>query len=240
MAIGPYNRFASSTGAYDRALFDEGLRQHMLRVFNYMTVGLIVTGLVAYFGAQSDALVTAIFGTPLKWVVMLAPIGFVLVLSAGFNRMSSGALRTLFFVFSGVMGLSLMSLFRVFTDASIARVFFISAATFAGAALYGYTAKRDLTQFGSFLIMGVIGLVIASLVNIFLASSALLFAVSVLGVLIFTGLTAYDSQRIKEMYAESWGVEANTKLAVMGALSLYMDFINIFISLMQLMGDRRN
>lgn len=240
MAIGPYNRYASSAGAYDRALFDEGLRQHMLRVFNYMSVGLIITGLVAYFGANDQDAVRTVFGTPLRWVVLLAPFAFIFALQAGLNRWSASTLRAIFFAFCAVMGLSLMSVFLVYTGQSIARVFFITAGTFAGASLYGYTTKQDMTKMGSFLMMGLIGVILASIVNIFMQSSALQFAVSVLSVLIFTGLTAYDSQTIKEMYADSYGEEGNQKLAVMGALTLYLDFINIFISLMRLLGDRRN
>lgn len=240
MAIGPYNRYASSTGVYDRALFDEGLRQHMLRVFNYMTVGLVLTGLVAYFGSTNEDLLRAVFGTPLRWVVLLAPFGFILALNAGLNRWSVSTLQAIFFGFSAVMGLSLMSVFLVYTGESVARVFFITAGTFAGASLYGYTTKRDLTGMGSFLMMGLIGVIIASLINMFFPVSGLQFILSLLSVAIFTGLTAYDSQTIKEMYAEGYGREMNQKLAVMGALSLYLDFINIFVNLLRLMGDRRN
>jgi len=239
MAIGPYNRYATAGRAADQALFDAGLRQHMLRVYNYMTVGLALTGLVAFFGAQSQALVEAIFLTPLKWVVMLAPLGFVFALSMSFHRLSSGALQMLFWAFCGVMGLSLMSIFLVFTGASIARVFFITAATFAATSLWGYTTKKDLSGMGSFMFMGLIGIVIASLVNIFIGSSALQFAISVIGVIVFTGLTAWDTQRIKEMYAEGYGEESNNKLAVMGALSLYLNFINLFTMLLQLMGQQK-
>ena len=237
MATGPFNRYASYGRAVDQAQFDAGLRAHMLRVFNYMTVGLVITGLVAFFGAQSEALVAAIFGTPLKWVVMLAPLAFIFF---GFrpHTMSASTLQTMFYLFSGLMGLSLMSVFLVFTGESVARVFFITAATFAGTALYGYTTKADLSRFGSLLFMGLIGIIIASLVNIFIGSSALQFAISVIGVLVFTGLTAYDTQNIKQQYAEGWGEESNNKLAVMGALSLYLNFINLFQMLLSLMGTR--
>ncbi|HYC04026.1 MAG TPA: Bax inhibitor-1/YccA family protein [Azospirillaceae bacterium] len=238
MATGPFNRYASHSHAVDQAQFDAGLRAHMLRVFNYMTVGLVITGLVAFFGAQSEALVAAIFGTPLKWVVMLAPLAFIFF---GFrpHTMSASTLQTMFYLFSGLMGLSLMSVFLVFTGESVARVFFITAATFAGTALYGYTTKADLSRFGSLLFMGLIGIVIASLVNIFVGSSALQFAISVIGVLVFTGLTAYDTQNIKQQYAEGWGAESNNKLAVMGALSLYLNFINLFQMLLSLLGNRQ-
>src|SRR5919107_3389961 len=182
------------------AIFDEGLRQHMLRVYNYMGVGLVVTGLVAFFVASTPALYVPIFQTPLKWVVMLAPLAFVFFLSFRIHAISAATAQALFWTFCAVMGLSLASVFLVFTGTSIARTFFITATMFGATSLYGYTTKRDLSRFGSFLIMGLIGVVIASLVNIFLASSALQFAISVIGVLVFTGLTAYDTQRLKEEY----------------------------------------
>lgn len=238
MAFGQYNRYATQGRAIDQAQFDEGLRQHMLRVYNYMTVGLVITGLIAFFGSSSPALVAAIFGTPLKWVVMLAPLAFIFVISFNFHKMASGTLQMLFWAFCALMGLSMMSVFLVFTGESIARVFFITAATFAAASLYGYTTKADLTKMGAFLFMGLIGIVIAGLVNIFVGSSALQFAISVIGVIVFTGLTAWDTQNIKEQYAEGWGEESNNKLAVMGALSLYLNFINLFQMLLQLLGQR--
>jgi len=237
-----FNQFPNRVGGYgqavDRAAFDEGLRQHMLRVYNFMTLGLGVTGLVAFLVASTPALYVPIFTTPLKWVVMLAPLAFVLVLSWRFDRMSSGALQGLFWAFCAVMGLSMASILLVFTGASVARVFFITAAMFAGISLWGYTTKADLTKMGSFMMMGLIGIVIAGLVNIFIGSSALQFAISVIGVVVFSGLTAWDTQRIKEEYAEHYGHEANTKLAVMGALSLYLNFINLFQMLLHLMGQR--
>jgi uncharacterized protein len=240
MTNGPFNRYAMPGLAIDRAQYDEGLRQHMLRVFNMMTLGLVITGLVAFFGSQSAGLTAAIFGTPLKWVVMLAPLGFIFFMSWKFQTLSAATLQTLFFSFSGLMGLSLMSVFLVYTDTSIARVFFITAATFAGASLYGYTTKADMTKMGSFLMMGLIGIVIASLVNIFVGSSALQFAISVIGVLVFTGLTAYDTQNIKEQYAEGYGHETNSKMATLGALSLYLNFINLFQMLLSLLGQRED
>ncbi len=237
MVNGPYNPYAASSRAMDQASFDAGLRAHMLRVYNYMCLALAITGGVAFLGAQSETFVAMIFGTQLKWVVMLAPLAFMFF---GFrpDRMSASALRTSLIVFSGLMGLSMMAIFLVYTGASIARVFFITSAMFAGTSLYGYTTKANLSKFGGFLVMGLIGIIIAGLVNIFMASSALQFAISVIGVVIFTGLTAWDTQNIKESYASSWGDEANSRLAVMGALSLYLNFINLFQMLLSLMGQR--
>jgi len=219
--------------------FDAALRAHMVRVYNHMTAGLVVTGLIAFLTASSPAMIQAIFGSPLKIVVMLAPLAFVLVMSFGINRLSLGALVGTFYGFSVAMGLSLSTIFLVYTGASIAQVFFISASMFLGMSLYGYTTKADLTSWGSFLMMGLFGIIIASLVNLFVHSSGLGFAISAIGVLIFTGLTAYDTQYIKENFSESWGSESNGKLAVMGALRLYLDFINLFLSLLRLMGNRR-
>ncbi|MFO1070472.1 MAG: Bax inhibitor-1/YccA family protein [Geminicoccaceae bacterium] len=227
-------------GRVASADIDVGLRQYMLSVFNYMGLGLAITGIVAMFIAATPALYGPIFGTPLKWVVMLAPLGFVMFLGAKLPTMSVSAAQITFWLFAGVMGLSMASIFLVFTGESIARVFFITAATFGATALYGYTTKRDLSQFGSFLFMGLIGIVIASLVNIFIGSSALQFAVSVIGVLVFTGLTAYDAQRIKEMYYSVQGSDMVAKSAIMGALSLYLNFINLFTMLLQLFGQQRN
>ncbi|BCM85861.1 Bax inhibitor-1/YccA family protein [Methylobacterium indicum] len=220
------------------AVFDEGLRRHMLRVYNTMGLGLALTGLVALGVSSTTALYKPLFGTPLKYVVMLAPLAFIMVLSFRADRISAATAHTLFWTFCGVMGLSLASIFLVFTGTSIARTFFITAAMFGATSLYGYTTKRDLSKMGSFLVMGLIGLVIASLVNIVLASSALQFAISLIGVVIFTGLTAYDTQSIKEQYAENWGEEAKSKLAVFGALSLYLNFINLFQMLLSLTGER--
>jgi FtsH-binding integral membrane protein len=219
--------------------FDAALRAHMVRVYNHMTAGLVVTGLIAFLTASSPAMIHAIFGSPLRIVVMLAPLAFVLVMSFGIQRLSLGALVGTFYGFSVAMGLSLSTIFLVYTGASIAQVFFISASMFLAMSLYGYTTKADLTNWGSFLMMGLFGIIIASLVNLFLHSSGLSFAVSALGVLIFVGLTAYDTQNIKETFSESWGAESNGKLAVMGALRLYLDFINLFMSLLRLMGNRR-
>lgn len=220
------------------ALFDEGLRRHMLRIYNYMGLGLVVTGLVAFIVGTTPALFVPIFGTPLKWVVMLAPLAFVFFFSFRMERMSGATAQTMFWVFCGVMGLSMASIFLVFTGTSIARTFFIAAAMFGATSLYGYTTKKDLSKFGSFLIMGLIGVMIASIVNIFLGSSALQFIVSVAGILVFVGLTAWDTQSIKEQYAEHYDAESQQKLAVFGALSLYLNFINIFQLLLNLTGER--
>ena len=222
----------------DAALLDEGLRQHMLRIYNYMGLGLIVTGIVAFVVGNTPALYVPIFTTPLKWVVMLAPLAFVLFFSFRIDTISASRAQTLYWAFCAVMGLSMASIFLVFTGASIARTFFIAATMFGGMSLYGYTTKRDLSKFGSFLIMGLIGVVIASVVNLFLASSALQFAVSVIGIIVFVGLTAWDTQRIKEEYAENAGSEALQKMAVFGAFSLFLNFINIFTLLLNLTGER--
>ncbi len=221
---------------------DEGLRSFMLSVYNYMGLGLAITGLVALAVASTPALYVPIFTTPLKWVVMLAPLGFVFFLSARIQTMSASAAQITFWVFAAVMGISMASIFLVFTGESIARVFFITAATFGAVSLYGYTTKRDLTAMGSFLFMGLIGIVIASLVNIFVGSSALQFAISVIGVLVFTGLTAWDTQRLKNEYLGGlqMGGELVAKVAIMGALSLYLNFINLFMMLLQLFGNQRN
>jgi FtsH-binding integral membrane protein len=222
----------------DRVLFDEGLRQHMLRVYNYMGLGLVMTGLVAFIVGTTPALYVPIFSTPLKWFVMLAPLAFVLFFSFRMESMSASGAQTLFWAFCAVMGLSLASIFLVFTSTSIARTFFIAAAMFGATSLYGYTTKRNLSQLGSFLIMGLIGVVIASLVNLFLASSALQFAISVIGIVVFVGLTAWDTQSIKEQYAENFDAESKQKLAVFGAFSLYLNFINIFQLLLNFTGQR--
>ena len=234
------------------AVIDQGLRSYMLRVYNYMGIGLVVTGIVAYFTyaaafvEQNGQIVNVtsfgalLFESPLRWVLFLAPLAFVLVLSFGVNKLSAAMTQLLFWVFAAVMGVSLASIFAVYTTASIAQVFFISAATFGAMSLYGYTTKRDLTQFGSFLIMGLIGVVIASIVNIFLHSSGLSFAISIVGVLVFVGLTAWDTQRIKEQYDAGHGAEILAKSAIMGALSLYLDFINLFLMLLRIFGGNRN
>ncbi|MGX5828561.1 Bax inhibitor-1/YccA family protein [Mesorhizobium sp. 43Arga] len=226
------------TGAQAGAVFDEGLRQHMLRVYNYMGLGLVVTGLVAFLVSSTPALYVPIFSSPLKWVVMLAPLAFVMLFSFKMQTMSAASAQAMFWAFCAVMGLSLASVFLVFTGASIARTFFIAATMFGATSLYGYTTRRDLTQFSSFLIMGLIGVVIASIVNIFLGSTALQFAISVIGIAVFIGLTAWDTQTIKEQYAENFDAESRQKLAVFGAFSLYLNFINIFQLLLNFTGER--
>jgi FtsH-binding integral membrane protein len=218
--------------------YDLGLRAYMLQVFNYMTLALGISGVVAYGVGISPDLMMAIWGSPLKWVVLLAPLGMALLMSFGINSMSTHTAKICLAVFAGLMGLSLSSIFAVFTMASIAQVFFISATTFGTTALWGYTTKRDLSNMGSFLMMGMFGLIIAGLVNMFLQSSALQMACSAIGVLIFVGFTAYDMQQIKETYYAAYGDERD-KAGVIGALNLYMDFVNIFINLLQLMGDRK-
>jgi hypothetical protein len=231
-------RYGSTAAA---GVIDAGLQAHMRSVYNTMGLGLVMTGLVAFAVAATPALHQVLFGTPLAWVVMLAPLGFLFF---GFTpgrmaRWPSSQIRTMFFVFSAVMGLSMASIFLVFTAESIARVFFITAAAFGATSLYGYTTKRDLAAMGSFLFMGLIGIFIASIVNLFLGSSMVQFIVSALGVIIFTGLTAWETQRIKETYAMvAAGDDSNAKMAVMGALSLYLNFINLFQSLLHLMGNR--
>ncbi|KQT83165.1 Bax inhibitor-1/YccA family protein [Aurantimonas sp. Leaf443] len=225
-------------GAQSAALFDEGLRRHMLSVYNYMGLGLVVTGLVAYIVGTTPALYVPIFSSPLRWVVMLAPLAFVLVFSFRIQTMSAAGAQAAFWAFCAVMGLSLASVFLVFTGTSIANAFFVSAAMFGATSLYGYTTKRDLTQFSSLLVMGLIGVVIASIVNIFLGSSALQFAISVIGIIVFVGLTAWDTQTIKEQYAENFSAESRQKMAVFGAFSLFLNFVNIFQLVLSLTGTR--
>ncbi len=225
-------------GAAAGFAIDLGLREYMLRVYNFMAAGLGLTGIVAY-AAVATGFYQQIAGTPLMWLVLLAPLGAVLLLSFRIERMSVGAAQATFWGYAALMGLSLAGIFLAYTGASVARVFFISAATFAAMSLYGYTTRRDLSQFGSFLFMGLIGVVLASLVNIFISSSALQFVISVVGVLVFTGLTAWDTQRIKEVYLESDPGDVMSKKALMGALALYLDFINLFVMLLQLSGQRR-
>lgn len=234
--------FFRSSAASDTATagvsYDAGLRAHMQRVFNYMAGGLAITGLIAFIVANTP-LAAIVFGTPLKWVAMLAPLAFMIYMNFKFESMSASKAQTIFWLFCGTMGLSMAAIFMVFTGASIARVFFITAATFSAMSLWGYTTRSDLTGFGSFLMMGVVGLVIAMVVNMFMASAMMHWILSVIGVFVFTGLTAWDVQNIKQMYAAGWGMEANNKLAVLGALRLYLNFINAFQFLLSLMGDRR-
>jgi uncharacterized protein len=232
--IGPSRAYGAGTRAIE---VDVGLRRYMLQVYNFMAAGLGVTGFVAY-AAVATGFYQQIAGTPLIWLVMLVPFGVVLFL-AFIERMSAGAAQATFWTYAASMGLSLAGIFLLYTGTSIARVFFISAGTFAAMSLYGYTTQRDLSQFGSFLFMGLIGIVLASLVNIFIGSSALQFAISMIGVIVFTGLTAWDTQRIKEVYQEGDPGDVLTKKALIGALALYLDFINLFVMLLQLVGQRR-
>ena len=236
--LGPEKRFMTRTEA-DVAQIDVGLRAHMLRVYNYMASGVALTGIVAMLASGSPALMNAIFGTPLAWVVMLAPLAFVVVISFGINRLSLFASQALFWAFAAVMGLSLSVIFLIYTGESIARVFFITAAAFGALSLWGYTTKRDISGWGSFLFMGLVGIIIAGVVNMFMQSSAMQFAISVIGVLVFAGLTAYDTQKIKNEYSELHDQETSGKLAVMGALRLYLDFINLMMMLLRLFGTRR-
>ncbi len=243
------NRTYATYSQADAAQIDAGLRQYMLTVYNYMGSALALTGIFAYLTVQFavaswapmqlTAFGQALYLSPLKWVVMLAPIGLVLLFSFRIHAMSFFSAQAVFWGYAALMGLSLSSILIVFTGESVARVFFITAATFGAMSLWGYTTKRDLSGMGSFLIMGLIGIIIASLVNIFLESSALQFAISVIGVLVFTGLTAYDTQRIKESYFVHDDSETAGKKALFGALQLYLDFINLFVMLLQLFGQQR-
>ena len=245
-------RWGGGVGRAGSLEIDQGLRSYMLGVYNYMTLGLGVTGLVA-LGANMAATTTnaagkialtpigqALYLSPLKWLVMLAPLAFVLFFSFRIDRMSAASARNMFIAFAAVMGQSLSTVLVVFTGASVVRAFFITAAAFGGLSLYGYMTKRDLSAFGSFLVMGLIGLILASVVNLFVQSSMFQFGLSILSVLIFAGLTAWDTQSIKEMYYASDDYETATKKSVNGALMLYLDFINIFQSLLSLTGTRND
>jgi FtsH-binding integral membrane protein len=246
-----------AAGSRADVAIDEGLRAYMLKVYNLMALGLAITGLAALGtmmlattndpsaavatlgnGKMLTSLGVALYGSPLKWVVMLAPLGMVFFLSARVHTLSVSAAQTSFWIFAGLMGLSLSSIFLVYTAQSITQTFFITAAAFGALSLFGYTTKRDLTGWGTFLFMGVIGLIIAMVVNIFLASPALQFAISAIGVLVFAGLTAYDTQKIKEMYFEGDEVLVAGRKAIMGALTLYLDFINLFTFLLSFLGNR--
>ena len=236
---------AAATADARGVAFDAGLRSYMLSVYNYMASGVLLTGIVALLMVQTGA-VAALFNpatggtSPLGWVVVLAPLGLVMWLSFGINRMTSGTAKALFWVYAALLGASLSTVLLIYTASSVASAFFASAAGFASLSLYGYTTKRDLSGLGSFLMVGLIGLVVAMLINMFVPSGPLGFAISVIGVLLFAGLTAYDTQKIKSMYFVVQGNgELAAKTAVMGALSLYLDFINMFLFLLRLFGDRR-
>ncbi len=234
------NRPLTSPPTYANASvpFDAGLRRHMLGIYNNMGLGLVITGLVAGLVASTPALYQPIFGTPLKWAAMFAPLAFVFFLSFRMERMSVGSARTAFYAFAAVMGVSMASIFLTFTETSIARTFFIAAAMFASVSLWGYTTKSDLTKWTTFLFMGLIGVVIASIVNVFLGSSTLQLIVSVAGVIVFTGLTAWDTQRAKSDYLAFAGTEHAEKLGIMGALSLYLNLVNLFQLLLTFFGQR--
>lgn len=234
------NERSVRTGLAPSYAVDAGLRSYMLRVYNYMALGLGLTGLVAAFVASNQPIQHAIFGTPLVWVAMLAPLGIVMFLSFGIQRMSAQTAQILYWTYAALMGVSMATIFMVYPIATIARTFFITAASFGALSLWGYTTKRDLSAMGSFLFIGLIGIVLASIVNIFWPAPGLSFAISVIGVLLFAGLTAYDTQQIKEMYSTSYDGSLATKTAVMGALRLYLDFINMFTFLLRLMGNSRN
>ncbi len=233
------------------AIIDQGLRAYMLKVYNYMASGVLLTGVIAlaFFkmavvseGGQIIGLTNfgnTIYASGLKWIIMLAPLGVVIYMSFGIAKMSASKAQTTFWIFAALMGASLSSIFLLYTGASITRVFFITAGTFGAMSIYGYTTKKDLTKLGSFLIMGLFGIIIASIVNIFMKSSMMYFVISIIGVLIFVGLTAYDTQKIKNMYLASDSGELIGKKAIMGALTLYLDFINLFIMLLRLFGQRR-
>jgi len=237
-----YQTRMSPAGVQAGAVIDEGLRAYMLKVYNLMALGLAITGVAAYgtfaLAVSNPAFAQLIFVSPLKWVIMLAPLALVFFMSFRIHTMSVSAAQTTFWVYAALMGLSLSSIFLVFTGQSIVQTFFVTAAAFGALSLYGYTTKKDLSGFGTFLIMGLFGLIIASIVNIFLASSALGFAISVIGVLVFAGLTAYDTQKIKEMYYEADDVAVAGRKAIMGALTLYLDFINLFMFLLQFLGNK--
>jgi FtsH-binding integral membrane protein len=255
MALSPeYRAIPRTSAATTAAVMDAGLRAYMLRVYNWMASGLLVTGIVAYAIANTS-LINAFYPTvqtpyglahtasPLAMIAMFAPLAFVLVLSLGVNKLSTSAAQGLFWAFAAAMGASLTNIFLIYTSESIVRVFFITAGTFAAMSLYGYTTKTDLSRIGSFLIMGLFGIVIASVVNIFIGSSALQFAISIIGVVVFTGLTAYDTQRIKGDYVQfayASGPDLAAKRSVYDALSLYLNFINLFMLLLQLVGNRNS
>ena len=239
------NRFMSGTNV-DAAQIDLGLRAYMLGVYNHMTTALAITGFFAlglsFLAGPSINELTSIgymvYGSPLKWLIMLAPIGMVFYISARLNKISAQKARNLFYIYAGLMGLSLSSLLLVYTGASVVRVFFITSAAFAALSIYGYTTKKSLSGLGSFLMMGVFGLIIAQIVNIFMASTQLDFMISIIGVLIFAGLTAYDTQKIKHMYLAGENNEAAGKKSVLGALTLYLDFILMFQFLLMFLGNR--
>lgn len=226
-------------GAESLEGIDLGLRAYLSRVYMFMAFGLLLTGGVSYAVSNSPQLMQLIFGTPLQWLVIFAPLGLVFFMSYRINSLSFATAQALFWVYSAMVGMSLASLFLAYTGTSIARVFFITSSMFGVMSLYGYTTRRDLSGMGSFMFMGLIGLIIASVINMFLQSSAMHFIISFIGVIVFTGLTAYDTQAIKLMYYEGDNAELMGKKALMGALRLYLDFLNLFIYMLHFLGDRR-
>lgn len=240
MALGKNSNVDPVVTSGARADVDQGLRTHMVNVYNTMSAGLVVTAFVAYAVANIPVLTNLVLGTPLFWVAAFAPLAFIWFgfSPARMHRYSAAKVQTMFYIFAAVFGLSLSSIFVAFTEASIVRVFFITSAMFLGMSLWGYTTKKDLTAMGSFLMMGLIGIIIASLVNLFFQSDLVHWVTSVLGVVIFTGMTAWDTQNIKESYSHAHDGETASKLATMGALSLYMNFVLLFQNLMHLMGNR--
>jgi uncharacterized protein len=222
-----------------RTTFDAGLRKYMLSIYNYMASGILLTGIVAML-TFSSGLAANFIGGPLMWIVALSPLAIVIAMSFGQNRFSKGTLQLMYWGFATLMGLSLSTLFYAYTEGSIAVTFFATAGAFAGLSLWGYTTQKDLSGWGSFLIMGVVGLIIASVINMFLQSPALMWAVSFLGVLIFAGLTAYDTQKLKNIYTSVRGTPLMDKVVIMGALNLYLDFINMFLFLLRFMGASRD
>jgi uncharacterized protein len=239
--LGTSQGFTGASVPRTGEVFDAGLRKHMLSIYNYMASGVLLTGVVAMLFASSGmAAQVFLTGGPLAWVIMLSPLAIVFAMSFGQGKFSTVTLQAMFWGFAVLMGLSLSTVFLVYTGQSIAATFFATAGAFAGLSLFGYTTQRDLSAFGTFLIMGVVGLIIASVINIFIGSESLAYAISFIGVLIFAGLTAYDTQRLKEQYAHVRGTEWAGKAIVMGALSLYLDFINMFLFLLRFMGSSRN
>jgi FtsH-binding integral membrane protein len=233
--------FIPAQASADAAVpFDAGLRRHMLGIYNNMALGLVITGVTAFAIASTPSLYQPIFGTPLKWVAMFAPLALVFFLSFRMERMTVASARTAFYAFAAVMGVSMASIFLAFTETSIARTFFIAASMFAGVSLWGYTTKRDLTGWSTFLFMGLIGVVVASIVNVFLGSTMLQLIVSFAGIIVFTGLTAWDTQRAKSDYLAFAGTEHAEKLGIMGALSLYLNFVNLFQLLLTFFGQRED
>jgi hypothetical protein len=242
----------SRTVSTETHVIDEGLRAYMLKVYNYMASGILITGFISLILFKLSVVTTAdgsiagltslgnaLYNSALMWVVMLAPLGVVFYMSFGIRKMSAAKAQGTFWIFAALMGASLSSIFLIYTGASITRVFFITSGTFGAMSIYGYTTKKDLTKLGSFLMMGLFGIIIASIVNMFMKSTMMYYVISIIGVLVFVGLTAYDTQKIKNMYLASDSGEIMGKKAVMGALTLYLDFINLFIMLLRLFGQRR-